>query len=196
MYITYKHVCLTAGDMNSLTQTANRSVKFASVRLPRWYVAATKSGKERLAQQNLEYQGFRTFAPRFRKQWRHARRTELRLAPLFPGYIFVSFDPENAPWRSINGTMGVLRLLGSEVQPQPAPQSFVSALQARCKGEIVNSLIEQFEPGAPVRILTGPFADRVGTIEKLETQSRVNILLEIMGTETRLGLSPGQLAPA
>ena len=161
----------------------------------RWFVAATQPAKEWLALTQLERQGFRTFCPRFRKPWRHARRSGIRLAPLFPGYVFVAFDPGEAPWRSINGTLGVRRLLGSALQPQAVPAEFMTHLQARCTGGVLDTLVDELTTGRRVRILTGPFADRVAVIERLETQDRVRLLLEVMGGSARLALSPDQLAP-
>jgi len=161
----------------------------------RWFVAATQPAKEWLALTQLERQGFRSFCPRFRKPWRHARRTGVRLAPLFPGYVFVSFDPGEAPWRSINGTLGVRRLLGSALQPQAVPAGFMAQLQARCPGGVLDTLVDELAPGRRVRILTGPFADRVAVIERLAAGDRVRLLLEVMGGAARLELAPNQLAP-
>src|SRR3546814_15823665 len=85
-----------------------------SVRRPamtRWYVAQTQAQGEERARLNLERQGFRTYLPRYRRERRHARRRDVVKAPLFPGYIFIELDLEQSPWRSINGTFGVTRLV-------------------------------------------------------------------------------------
>lgn len=160
-----------------------------------WFVAATVSRKEDLALRNLDQQGFTTFLPRFRKPWRHARRQGIRLAPLFPGYIFIAFDPREAPWRSINGTLGVRRLLGSNLQPQAVPQEFMAQLVGRCRDGVIDTLVASLEPGTTVRIMSGPFADRLAVIDKLDDAERVTLLLEVMGTAARLKLNRAQLAP-
>lgn len=160
-----------------------------------WFVAATISRKEDLALRNLEQQGFTTFLPRFRRPWRHGRRQGIRLAPLFPGYVFIAFDPREAPWRSINGTLGVRRLLGSNLQPQAVPQEFMAQLVGRCRDGVIDTLVVSLEPGATVRIMSGPFADRLAVIDKLDDAERVTLLLEVMGTAARLKLNRAQLAP-
>lgn len=160
-----------------------------------WHVAATVSRKENLALSNLDRQGFQTFLPRFRKPWRHARQQGIRLAPLFPGYVFIAFDREEAPWRSINGTLGVRHLLGSNVEPQSVPDDFMIALLERCHDGVIDSLVDRLEPGAHVRIMSGPFADRLAVIDKLDDQQRVTLLLDIMGTAARLKMDRAQLAP-
>ena len=163
--------------------------------VPSWYVASTIPRKESLALAQLERQGFSAFLPRFRKPWRHARRQGVRLAPLFPGYVFIAFDPASAPWRSINGTFGVGRLIGSDTGPQSVPEAFMRQLMARCENGIVASLVDGLEPGERVRIMSGPFADRLAVIEKLDGAARVSVLLEVMGTQARLKVSASQLAP-
>lgn len=161
----------------------------------RWFVASTHPGKECLAQRNLEHQGFVTFLPRFRKPWRKASRVSVRLAPLFPGYIFVSFDPGQSPWRAINGTFGVRRLLGSVLQPQAVPTSFMAQLKARCSDDILDNHVDQFHTGRQVRIISGPFADRLAVIERLENHDRIGLLLEVMGTTARLAVASSELLP-
>src|SRR4051794_22966009 len=77
----------------------------------RWYVARTLPQRELQAAQQLANQGFRAFVPRYWKNRRHARKLETISAPLFPRYIFIVLNPARERWRSINGTLGVDRLL-------------------------------------------------------------------------------------
>jgi transcription antitermination factor NusG len=50
--------------------------------------------------------------------------------------------------------------------------------------------------GQQVRILCGPFADFVGTLERLDAAGRVQVLLEMMGTAVPVALHRSALAPA
>jgi len=47
-----------------------------------------------------------------------------------------------------------------------------------------------------VRILTGPFAYFVGTLERLDDAGRVRVLLEMMGTAVPVALHRSALSPA
>src|SRR5690349_23061473 len=76
----------------------------------RWFAVNTQPFAEARAQRNLENQGFRTFMPRRRKMLRHARKLTTVEAPLFPRYLFISFDPRRDQWRKVNGTFGVSHL--------------------------------------------------------------------------------------
>ena len=97
----------------------------------RWYVARTLPQRELHAARQLNNQNFRTFAPRFWKNCRHARKVETISAPLFPRYIFVVVDRNRDRWRSINGTLGVDRLLMYGGEPQAVPLGVVEELNRR-----------------------------------------------------------------
>lgn len=162
------------------------SVGDASAFEPRWFVAQTQVRAELLAMQNLARQGFKAFCPRFRKARRHARRLDEILVPVFPGYVFVSFDPNRDPWRSINGTIGVLRLVGTTSnRPQPMPRHAMEAIRARCEGDLMTGSVVNFKPGQQVRLLTGPFVNQFAEVERLDDRGRVRVLLNILG-----GVSP------
>lgn len=89
-----------------------------------WYVAQTLHHREKLAELHLNAQGFRTFFPCFRKTVRHARQLRNVIAPVFPGYIFVNFNRERDRWRSINGTLGVARLIHSATAASPCSAGY------------------------------------------------------------------------
>jgi len=164
---------------------------------PRWYVAETLPHKEDMAIQNLRRQAFRSFCPRFRKLRKHARRQSMVLAPLFPGYVFVFLDPDQQPWRSINGTFGVRRLVGSEgVRPQPMPDAAMELILARCTDGVMTRLLDDPEPGRRVRIISGPFADSLASVETLDDRGRVHVLLDILGGECSIRMDINCLAPA
>lgn len=147
-----------------------------------WYVAETQPRKEALAAMHLGRQSFDYFLPRYRKTRRHARKFDTVLAPLFPGYIFVSFDREQANWRAINGTFGVRRLICSEGgMLQSMPSRIVAALQARCNGGIFEAALDSLKPGEKVRILHGPFAELIAQVKSLDDRGRVALLLDVLG---------------
>ena len=97
----------------------------------RWYVARTLPQRELHAARQLNNQGFCTFVPRY---WKNRARAEGGddLGPLLPRYIFVVVDRTRDRWRSINGTLGVDRLLMSGGEPQPVPHGVVQP-GCRCR---------------------------------------------------------------
>lgn len=146
-----------------------------------WYVVATKPNGECTALANLVKQGFAPYLPQIRTVRRHARRVEQVRRPLFPGYIFVSLDPQTARWRSINGTFGVRHILTNNGVPQAITGGFVEALMAREEGGVIDLQEPAFAAGDVVQVLDGPFAEQVGQIVSADQAGRVRLLLNLMG---------------
>jgi transcriptional antiterminator RfaH len=160
-------------------------------------VVETQPRAEGVVQAHLSRQRFASFCPRFRKTRRHARRTDEVVVPVFPGYLFVTFEPERDNWTAINGTRGVRQLVGlRSSRPQAMPVAAMQALFARCEGELITNLCPALATGQRVRLLTGPFVDRMGEVERLAARGRVRVLLDVLGGRTPLAVSARDLAPA
>jgi transcriptional antiterminator RfaH len=154
----------------------------------RWYAVNCLSNRESLAAAQLRNQGFRIFLPCRLKTRRHARKFDSVLRPLFPGYLFVQLDLTRDRWRSINGTVGVVRIVGHSEAPSPAPVGAVEALQSACDELDVMQSRDEFAPGDAVRVACGPFAELIGQLEQLDSSGRVRVLLELMGRRACVAL--------
>lgn len=146
-----------------------------------WYIVYTQALKESLVAVNLRRQGFEAYLPRYRKTRRHARRTDVVLAPLFPRYLFVQMDPAVQRWRSVNGTMGVSYLLCDDAGPIQIPDALVESIMDREQGGIVQVEPPRFKKGQKLCVTEGPFADLEGLFECIDDQQRVVLLLDFMG---------------
>ena len=162
----------------------------------RWFLAHTLPKSEWKAELHLGAQGFRTFQPQIRKTIRHARQLKTVRGPLFPRYLFVILDLQRDRWLSVRSTVGVSSLYGSrDGGPVPVPIGIVESLIERSEDSLTR-LDSDLVKGQQVRILTGPFVDFVGTLDRLNEAGRVRVLLEMMGTAVPLTLHRSALAPA
>ena len=161
-----------------------------------WYAVNIRAQSERLAVANLERQGFHTFLPIRLKTIRHARQFRKTTAPLFPGYLFIELDLSVDRWRSINGTFGVVSLVMAGSEPIALPQGVVEALIAMSGQTGLVRFDQDLAVGQRVRLLAGPFAEQIGTLEQLNDAGRVRVLLEMMGTYVPVRLTAEQLLPA
>jgi transcription elongation factor/antiterminator RfaH len=170
--------------------------RFSLSEQERWYVARTLAQRELQAVKQLSNQGFRAFIPRCWKNRRHARKVETISAPLFPRYIFVILDRTRDRWRSVNGTLGVDRLLSQGGEPQAVPKGVIEGLLhvADAEGNIQFNF--DLKEGQAIRVTAGPFADLVGQLERLDDNGRVRVLLEIMGGKVSVALPQTLVAPA
>ena len=163
-----------------------------------WYVVQTQPHAERKAVAHLARQDFETYLPRYLKRRRHARRTEMVAAALFPRYVFVSIDLMSQRWRSILSTTGVLRLVCNGNQPAAVPRGVVEALKAR---EEIDGFLHlhqgaHFRPGDEVRVVEGAFAATLAIVEGITDRERVTILLDLLGRKVRVGVGAELLTAA
>ena len=96
-----------------------------------WFLAQLKPNSVRIATANLTRQGFRTFLPMEKITRQFDGRFTAALRPLFPGYIFVSFDASLGLWRKVNSTQGITRLISFGKEPAPVPLDLVNELMMR-----------------------------------------------------------------
>ena len=155
---------------------------------PRWYVVHTQPNRETRADFNLRRQGFSTYLPRYLRRRRHARRQETVARPLFPRYLFVALDPARDRWRAIHSTCGVTQLVLAGEDPLAVPDGVVDEIRARENdaGFVKLGLPAGIGPGSAVRLIDGIFTDATGVLERIADQSRVAILLELLGREVRV----------
>ena len=158
-----------------------------------WFILQFKPNSHRQAAKNLNQQGFETFLPLYDATSRKASRFITSSQPLFPGYMFITFDKEKSEWHKINNTYGVSRLVTFNSALKSIPSTFVDNLMKRydLSGKLLP--ITKLKKGDQVKVLKGPFANFIATVEKYETDQRIWILMDLMGRKTKLQTSSDTL---
>ena len=162
-----------------------------------WFVVRTKPRAEEKAVWHLANQGFAAYLPRYRRRVRHARRNAIVLRPLFPGYLFVGLDPMRCRWRSINGTIGVREILSNGEAPLAVADRIIDEIKAREDDTGTVKLVPpSFARGQVVRLLEGPLADLNGLFEEMRDESRVVLLVSLLGRKVRMQVPATAVAAA
>ena len=162
----------------------------------RWFLVHTRPKSERKAELHLGAQGFKTYFPQLQKTIRHARQLRTVQAALFPRYLFVRLNLERDRWLSVRNTVGVSHVVAHrDGRPVPVPLGIVESLIEHSEGDLTR-LDTELVKGQLVRILSGPFTDFVGTLERLDGAGRVKVLLDMMGTAVPISLHRSTLSPA
>jgi transcriptional antiterminator RfaH len=163
-----------------------------------WFVVQTQPNGERKARFHLERQGFTVYMPQYLKRWRHARKTEIRPAPLFPRYLFVAMDLAQARWRAVRSTVGVSALVCSGDRPTPVPDGVVEDIRARedTAGLLPLRIASTFKKGEALKVMDGSLAGAAGFFECFRDRDRVVLLLEMLGRPMQVTLPATAVAPA
>ena len=154
----------------------------------KWFIAQIKPNSYLSATLNLERQGFETFLPKMEITQRQKNKFIVKNVYVFPGYIFVSFDPQIIAWSKINSTYGVSKILAFNKKPSEISSDLILELKIRYEINSNSMQNEKLQKGDSIKFYTGPFADLLAKIESVDENNRIWVLLEAMGGHRRLKL--------
>jgi transcriptional antiterminator RfaH len=151
-----------------------------------WFILQFKTNSHHKAVKNLNRQGFETFLPFHDSTSRKLSQFINTSKPLFPGYMFIKFDREESDWHKINNTYGVSRLITFNSLLKSIPTTFVDNLKKRydLSGKLIP--VKKLKKGDQAKILKGPFANFIATVEKYESDQRIWIFMDLMGRKTKI----------
>ena len=148
--------------------------------MDRWYIVRTKAGQEKRAETNLNNQHFCIYNPIIKK----ATTKQIKEEPLFPGYMFVQLDSDQAEWGKIRSTRGVLDFLRIGGIPGYINDELIMSIVAQCAA--INSVADLpvLTKGNIIKIINGPFEGVQGIFLSKSGFERVNILISLANTKT------------
>jgi transcriptional antiterminator NusG len=118
------------------------------------------------------------------------------LVPMLPGYLFVRIDYD-AEWPRIRARIPSERMQMVDLadgRPCVVHDVFMQAVfEVELEEGEKQPEKARFEPGQAVRMLTGPFQDWLGKIERLEDGDRIRVLLDLFGRETPVVQSSSEI---
>ena len=161
----------------------------------KWYLAQCKPNATQIAIRNLENQGFKSFLPLQEGTKRKGKGFQQQIRPLFPGYLFVQLDADKGPWRKINSTRGIARLVRLGAKLSVVPNAIITGLMARCDEMTIIQHAGSLAAGDQAQVTRGPFSGFFATISDVEPNARISILLDIMGQETTVSIDAAALEP-
>jgi len=154
----------------------------------KWFIAQIKPNSYHSAIQNLERQGFETFLPKMEITQRQKDKFVVKSVYVFPGYMFVYFDPHIISWTKINSTYGVSKILTFNKKPSEISSDMIKAIKIRYAINNNPTQREKLQKGDSIKFYSGPFADLIAKVESVDKKNRIWILLEAMGGYRRLKL--------
>lgn len=107
---------------------------------------------------------------------------------IFPGYLLVKMILTDETWLVVRTTAGITGFVGAGNKPTPISDKEVEAIQKFMQME-APKFKAKFSIGEAVKIVDGPFAEFLGTVQEIdEGQGKVKVLVSIFGRETPVEL--------
>lgn len=150
----------------------------------KWYVLRTNPQAEYLAAGALERDGFQVLLPCVNSPRPRAGHPDI---PLFPGYLFLRFDPENDGWPTFRQLHRVSGWVTFDGVVPPVPEEAVAELTHRVESmNEGHGLWNQFNPGERVRVVCGNMESLAQVVEGAKSpQGRVQVLMDFMGRQVQ-----------
>jgi len=155
-----------------------------------WYLVYTKPRQEKLAQENLERQGYVTYLPRIYQARRRNGRHIKTIEAFFPRYLFIKLDTETDNWAPIRSTIGVSKMVRFDGIPAVVPEQLIQSLQSNDDEDGIQNLVQKnLIRGDKVTIIDGPLAGYQGIYQQQNSAERVAVLVDLVGKNTLLNIS-------
>jgi transcriptional antiterminator NusG len=170
-----------------------------------WYVVHTYSGYENKVKANLEKRVesmdmadkiFRVLVPVEEVTETKDGKTKTVTRKIFPGYVIAEIIMTDDSWYVVRNTPGVTGFVGSAgAGSKPTallPEEVESIL--RQMGVVEPRVGIEFEIKESVKVIEGPFANFVGTIEEiLAEKGKLKVHVNMFGRETPVELEFSQV---
>ncbi len=162
-----------------------------------WYVIHTYSGYENKVKTNLEHRIqsmdvahkiFRVVVPTEEEvEIKNGQRRTVQ-KKIFPGYVLVEQLLDDESWFVVRNTPGVTSFVGHGNNPTPLPDSEVQAILKQMREEKPQVRIT-YNKGDRVKIIDGPFAEFLGSIDSVDDEKKkLRVLVSMFGRETPVEL--------
>ena len=107
---------------------------------------------------------------------------------MFLSYIFIAVNLEEKNWHKINNTRGISRIIAFGNKVPIIHNKLIDELKYRFPGDRNPKSINTFQVGMNAEVKNGPFAELSGKIDAIDSDKRIWILLDILGTQTRVSI--------
>jgi len=178
----------------AVPETQTEAAKNENVK---WYVIHTYSGYENKVKTNLEHRIqsmdvahkiFRVVVPTEEEvEIKNGQRRTVQ-KKIFPGYVLVEMLLDDESWFVVRNTPGVTSFVGHGNNPTPLPDTEVQAILRQMREEKPQVRIT-YHKGDRVKIIDGPFAEFLGTIDTVDDEkTKLRVLVSMFGRETPVEL--------
>ncbi len=160
---------------------------------PNWFCLRSQLKHEHIAAAHLRSSGIEVFLPRIRYKKATRRGPVWFNEALFPNYLFARFA-----WAErlsdVMHARGVSTVIHFGTNWPVIAEAEIAALRELADDDQLFTVEEMFTPGEEVTIAGGAFHGLTGTVQKyLPSRERVAILLEFLGRQTHVEISPDKL---
>lgn len=143
-----------------------------------WFALRVKPRHERSSAEHLASRGIEEFTPLYRARRRWSDRIKAVDLPLFPGYVFCRFTPEQK--HNVVTAPGVKSIVSFGGDPAPLTDGEIDAVRAIASSGLPFEPWPYLREGSRVRIAAGCMRGLEGTLVRICDEVRVVVNVELL----------------
>ena len=158
-----------------------------------WYAVCVRHQNEQHVERVLEYQGWETLVPRYRKRRQWSDRVKEIDAALFAGFVFCRFAVGER--MRVEDTPGVLRIVSFSGAPAAIDLREMEEIRLMASARVALSPWPYLKAGDRVRVERGPLKGLEGTLLRTPDGARLVVGVELLQRAIACQLDPDMVVP-
>jgi transcriptional antiterminator NusG len=158
-----------------------------------WFAIWTRSRHEQVVREQIERKHLDAFLPTVTKWSRWKDRKKKIDWPLFPGYCFARFKPEET--LAILKCTGVVNIVSFEGRPAPIPDHEIEGIRRLVESDLQYDPCPMIQEGMMVEVSHGPLKGVVGRLLRKGAHARLVLSVELIGQAVSVEVDAADVKP-
>ena len=159
-----------------------------------WYAVWTRSRHEQVVREQLERKQISAFLPTVTRWSRWKDRKKKIDWPLFPGYCFARFDPEDV--LPVLKCTGVVNIVSFEGRPAAIPEHELESIRVLIGSDLQFDPCPMIREGMLVEVVHGPLRGVIGRLlRKDEIKARLMLSVDLIGQAVSVEVDAADVKP-
>ena len=146
---------------------------------PSWYAIWTRSRHEQVVREQIVRKHIDAFLPTIPRWSRWKDRKKKIDWPLFPGYCFARFDPDET--LAILKCTGVVNIVSFDGKPAAIPEHEIDSIRRLVESDLQYDPCPLIREGMMVEVTHGPLKGVVGRLVRKGAHARLVLSVDLIG---------------
>ena len=159
-----------------------------------WFAVWTRSRHEQVVREQLQTKQIDAFLPTITKWSRWKDRKKKIDWPLFPGYCFARFDPNDT--LAVLKCSGVVSIVSFEGKPAPIPDYELDSIRLLVASDLQFDPCPLIKEGMMVSVVHGPLRGVVGRLMRKDSaRARLVLAVDLIGQAVSVEVDAADVKP-
>ncbi len=160
---------------------------------PRWHAVWTRSRHEQVVREQIERKQLDAFLPTITRWSRWKDRKKKIDWPLFPGYCFARFHPDES--LAILKCTGVVNIVSIDGRPAAIPDDEIEAIKRLIDSDLKYDPCPLIREGTMVEVQHGALKGVIGRLVRKGAHARLVLAVDLIGQGVSVEVDAADVTP-